>query len=71
MTIELTKEEKIAIIDNHIKNISYSKYNLDLTLIEENAKATPDLDILEITNSNIQTLFVQIAALEAEKDSLN
>jgi hypothetical protein len=71
MTIELTKEEKITIIDTHIKNIAFSKYNLDLTLIEESAKTTPDSDILQKTNYNIQQLSDQINALEAEKDSLN
>jgi hypothetical protein len=71
MTTELTKEEKISIINTHLKTVAYSKYNLDLTLIEENAKTTPDADILERTNKDIQTLSDQIAALEAEKNSLN
>jgi CII-binding regulator of phage lambda lysogenization HflD len=71
MTIELTNEEKIGVVDSHLKNIYYNKYNLDLALIEENAKATPDADAVEKINNNIQQLSNQIAALEAEKDSLN
>jgi hypothetical protein len=71
MTVELTKEEKITIIDTHLKTIAYSKYNLDLSLIEENAKETPDLDIIARHNENISLLSSQIAALEAEKNNLN
>jgi hypothetical protein len=69
--VELTKEEKITIIDTHLKTIAYSKYNLDLSLIEENAKETPDLDIIARHNENISLLSSQIAALEAEKNNLN
>lgn len=71
MTIELTVEEKISIIDNHLRSIAYKKYNLDLTLLEENTKPTPDLSIINRANSDIELLNDQITALEAEKNSLN
>jgi hypothetical protein len=71
MTTELTTEEKISIIDTHLKTIAFSKYNLELNLLEENAKTTPDSDILTRTNANLELLSNQIAALEAEKNSLN
>ena len=66
MTAELTKSEKITIIMTHLKTIAFSQYNLELTLIEENAKEVPDQDIITRTNNNLEILSDQIAALNAE-----
>ena len=38
----LTNEEKAAIVNQHIKNLEYSKFNLELSLVEENAVASSD-----------------------------
>ena len=66
MTAELTKSEKITIIMTHLKTIAFSQYNLELTLIEENAKEVPDQDIITRTNNNLEILSDQIAALNSE-----
>lgn len=66
MTVQLTKEEKITIIMTHLKTIAFSQYNLELTLIEENAKEIPDQDIITRTTNNLDVVFDQIAALNAE-----
>ena len=71
MTIELTPEEKIGIINSHIKNVTYSKYNCEIALIEENAKLTPNEAVIAKLNTDISEASAQIVALEAEKDSLN
>jgi hypothetical protein len=34
MAYELTNEEKISIINQHLKNLEYSKYNLRISLLE-------------------------------------
>ena len=41
MTVELTVEEKTAIIEQHLKNIAYSEYNAILSLAEAQAVAEP------------------------------
>lgn len=66
MTAQLTKEEKITIIMTHLKNIAFSQYNLELTLIEENAKEVPDQEIITRTNNNLDIVSDQIAALNEE-----
>jgi hypothetical protein len=71
MTINLTKEEKAQIISSHIKNLNYTKYNLEIDIVQENAKTTPSESAL--TNFNTQTDEVenQISALEAQLTAVN
>lgn len=62
----LTNEEKIGVIESHIKNVQYTKYNAELTLIEENALQSPNADAVQRANSAIANAESQIAALEAQ-----
>jgi hypothetical protein len=39
MTYELTNEDKAGIINQNLKTLSYSKFNLELSKIEENSKS--------------------------------
>ena len=66
MTNILTDDEKASIIYSHQKNLSYNLYNLQVSLLEENAKTSPDLDAQNKLNAQINELGGQIAALEAE-----
>lgn len=70
MTIELSNEEKTAIVNSHIKNLTYNKYNLEISIIEENAKATPNSTNLSSLNAQISEIDDQMAALQAELASL-
>jgi hypothetical protein len=70
MTIELTNEEKISIVNQHIKSIDYSIYGLQLDLIEAEAIATPDPIQVASVNSRITSANARRAALVEEKDSL-
>jgi hypothetical protein len=63
MTIELTSEEKTAIIEQHLKTIAYTEYNATLSLAEAQAVATPNTE-------NIASLTEQIADLAAQKQVL-
>lgn len=70
MTIELTNEEKAGIVQQHLKNLAYNKYNLQTTLTELNAVQNPSAaDILEI-ESQIETVDTKISALSTELSSL-
>ena len=70
MTTTLTNEEKIGIVDLHLKSIDYTLYGLELDLAEANAVSSPDTDLF----SNITTRKTAIVAkrnvLIAEKESL-
>ena len=63
----LSNEEKISIIDQHIKNLEYNKYNLEVSLVEENAVANPEATNISSLNSQIAVLNSKISALQAEK----
>jgi ubiquinone biosynthesis protein UbiJ len=71
MTTILTKEEKAQIISSHIKNLSYTRYNLEIDIIQENAKVTPSASALTNFNSQIDEVENQIAALETQLAAVN
>jgi len=70
MTI-LTNEDKISIVNQHKKNVEYSKYNLQVSLIEENAVTSPDQDAIDALNDKITDINKKLAALDAEILSLS
>lgn len=70
MTIELTAEEKIGIVEQHIKNIAYSLYNTQMSLLEANASTTKNTELIASLNDQISDCGKQISALQAEIDSL-
>jgi len=70
MPLEITNEEKIDIINTRIKNLKIGRYNLEVSLIEENSldepsEATSSLLTQEIANTN-----KRIEALELELTKL-
>jgi hypothetical protein len=71
MTINLTKEEKAQIISSHIKNLNYTKYNLEIDILQENAKSSPLQSSLSNLNTQIDEVENQLDALQAELASVN
>ena len=67
----LSNEEKISIINQHKKNVEYNKYNLQISLIEENAVTSPDQDAIDSLNDKITEINKKITALDAEIASLS
>lgn len=70
MTLSLTNEEKIGIIDNHIKSIEFAIYAAQLDLIEAQAVSSPDASYVANCNSRITDGNAKKAALVEEKESL-
>jgi hypothetical protein len=68
--MELTKEEKINIIEQHQKNIVYNKFNTEMSIVEENAKNTPDTSVVTALNAKITESVAQLAALQIELNNL-
>jgi hypothetical protein len=64
--IGLTNEDKIGVIISHMKNLQFNKYNAEITLVEENALASPSADNISRANTTIANAELQIAALEAQ-----
>jgi hypothetical protein len=71
MTTNLTKEEKAQIISSHIKNLNYTKYNLEIDIVQENARATPSASALTNFNTQIDEVDDQIAALQTQLTAVN
>ena len=70
MTIELTNEEKLGIIEQHIKSIDYGIYGIQLDLIELNATSAPDASQVTNLNTRLTAYNAKRAALVTEKNSL-
>jgi ABC-type phosphate transport system auxiliary subunit len=64
----LTNADKVNIINSKMKNLVYTKYNLDLDIIIENAKVTPSAASVSALNSSIAEIVAQIAVLQTELD---
>jgi hypothetical protein len=69
MTSELTNEEKISIINQHIRNLEFAKYNAELDILTANVSSVLPEIILEIENRK-SVVLAKISALETEKQSL-
>ena len=68
---ELSNEEKISIIESHLRTLGYSKYNLEVNLMEEEAATTPVADAIASINAQISSVNKKIAALTTELATLS
>ena len=66
MTTQLTNEDKVQVINSRLKSLAYSKYNIEIDLIVENAKATPLTASISALNNSMSEVELQISALTAE-----
>jgi hypothetical protein len=66
----LTNEDKISLINQHKRNVEFSKYNVELSIIEENAVSDPNEETLSGLNEQVADLNSKIAALDAELAAL-
>lgn len=62
----LTKEEKIQIIESHKTNLDYTRYNLEVSLLEENARAKVNQVAVDALQAQIQEIDAQKAILDSE-----
>jgi hypothetical protein len=70
MTTLLSNEEKTGIINQHLKNLHYNKFNIEISIVEEAAKTTPDAENLTSLNAQLVDFNSRIEALDAELDKL-
>lgn len=62
----LTNTDRVNIINSKMKNLLYTKYNLEVDIIIENAKVTPSASSVSALNSSISEISSQILILESE-----
>ena len=70
MTVQLSNEEKISVVNQHKRAIEYSKYNLTVSLIEENAVLNKDQDTIDSLTAKIADHDGKLSALDDELNSL-
>jgi hypothetical protein len=70
MTYELTNEEKTAIVNQHLRSLEYNKYNVEVSLKEENAVADKNVELIASLNSQVSVITDKIDALLEELASL-
>jgi hypothetical protein len=70
MAYTLTKQEKIDIINQHLKNLEYSKYNSEISLVEESAAIEPQPILIDEINRQIDNINAKTSALLSEIESL-
>lgn len=66
MDIELTNQEKLAIINQHIKSIVTNIYNLNVAIISESSLAQPNQENLDNLNDELQKANTKKQALLQE-----
>ena len=71
MVYELSNEEKISIIDQHLKNLEYNRYNLSISMIELTSGTLPKEESIETLQAEIDSIVAQQTALAAELASLS
>jgi hypothetical protein len=70
MTSTLSNEEKLNIVNQHIKSIDYILYGHELDLIQANAVSSPDPAQIAAINSRVSEANAKKSALVLEQDSL-
>jgi hypothetical protein len=63
---ELSNDEKVTVIITHLRNLSYTKYNTELSIIEEESLSAPSAENLAQLNAQLDTVNTKVAALAAE-----
>jgi len=70
MTTTLTNEEKLNIVNQHIKSLDYTIYGIELEKLQIQAVTPVDADALAGVNSRIASVNVKRNALLSEQASL-
>ena len=66
MTTILTNEDKASIINQHKRNLEINKFNLELSLAEENAITSPNAELVATYTAQIADFAKKITVLDAE-----
>jgi membrane protease subunit (stomatin/prohibitin family) len=70
MSSTLTPEEKIIILDQHIRSLDFSIYGLEVEAIQINSVESIDQESLDLINEKLESLNIKKTALNQERASL-
>lgn len=71
MAYVLTNEEKIGIVEQHLRNLEYSKFNVSISLIEESSITPVKQELIDDLEKQIADINAKIESLVAELATLN
>lgn len=66
MTYELNSDEKTSILNQHLKNLSLSRYSLEISKLEASSVLTAEQLAGTSYDSQIANIDLQISALNSE-----
>ena len=69
-TTTLTNADKMSVVNQHLKSVDFSIYNLEIDLLEANV-GTVDQESVAMLNSRLSALTAKRAVIQAELDSLS
>jgi hypothetical protein len=61
----LSQEDKNLIIENHIRNLEYSLFNTEMSILAANSVATPNAELVTSLNNDKTDVKAKITALKA------
>lgn len=67
----LSKSDKVQIIESRARGLEYKKFGLQIDLLVENAKNTPDSESVSNIEDAIQELSGQLSVLNSELTEVN
>lgn len=67
----LTNQEKTEIINSRLKSLESSKYDLQLSIDEENSIESPNQQILDNHNARIVDIDARVAVLQTKLEELS
>ncbi len=67
----LSKNDKIQIIESRLRGLEYKKFGLEIDLLVENAKTTPDSAAVLTIEDAIEEVSGQLSALNSELAEVN
>jgi hypothetical protein len=67
----ISKEDKLALIDSHVRQIEISKYTSQLIIIEQEALETPEPNAIARATAQIADCDAQLVALSAQRTAVN
>ena len=67
----LSKSDKVQIIESRARGLEYKKFGLQIDLLVENAKNTPDSESVSNIEDAIQEVSGQLSVLNSELSDVN
>ena len=67
----LTNEEKLSIVEQHLKNLELNAYNLSLSLVTENSVTEPNELTIKLLEEQLSDLNTKIESINVEKNKFD